>query len=118
MGNYGIQDQRAALSWVQANIAAFGGDPARVLLAGQSSGGVSVYHHLARPKSWGLFARAVAESGGYEFMLAQSCPSQADDYYSRLLFFKASFLFKSGANATYTRFVPRSYIYMKAMCYV
>ncbi len=62
-GNYGLLDQVAALKWVQANISAFGGDPARVTLIGQSSGASDVCLLLTMPSAAGLFHRAVMMSG-------------------------------------------------------
>jgi para-nitrobenzyl esterase len=62
-GNYGLLDQRAALQWVKDNIAAFGGDPNNVTLAGTSAGADSVGLHLVSPGTGGLFHRAVIHSG-------------------------------------------------------
>ena len=69
-GNFGLLDQETALGWVRSNIAAFGGNPSRVTIAGESAGGWSVCALLAAPAAKGMFARAIMESG--------SCVSQPE----------------------------------------
>jgi hypothetical protein len=63
-GNYGMQDQRAVLQWVQTSIADFGGDPAKVTVFGESSGGSSVAFHMLSEKSVSLMRRIILESPG------------------------------------------------------
>jgi para-nitrobenzyl esterase len=62
-GTFGLQDQQAALRWVHANIAAFGGEPGDVTLFGQSGGAVATCAQLTSPRSAGLFQRAIMQSG-------------------------------------------------------
>jgi para-nitrobenzyl esterase len=68
-GNYGIEDQQAALKWVRRNIRAFGGDPEKVTMFGESAGGLSTFTNLVSPTASGLFHRVIAESGAYMLTL-------------------------------------------------
>jgi len=63
IANLGLLDQIAALEWVRENVAAFGGDPAKVTIFGESAGGMSVATLLTMPRAKGLFQRAIVESG-------------------------------------------------------
>jgi para-nitrobenzyl esterase len=71
-GNYGILDQIAALRWIRANIAAFGGDPDRITLFGESAGAGDIGTLIASPLAAGLFQRAIVQSGGYQLDSVQT----------------------------------------------
>ncbi|QDZ18453.1 carboxylesterase [Chloropicon primus] len=94
-GNYGLSDQRMALQFVRDHISSFGGDAAKVTVAGESAGAMSILAHLASPLAKGLFDQAIVESGTialpynhptgpnsfYEdYMEALNCPQQSADY--------------------------------------
>jgi len=93
-GNYGLHDQLAALRWIQAHIAQFGGDPGLVTISGCSAGGASVNYLMLSPQSEGLFHRAVSMSGsalawwanlknqektGRKLGIAMNCPMSSSE---------------------------------------
>lgn len=75
-GDYGLQDQQAALRWVQDNIRSFGGDPHNTTIFGESAGGSSVCDQIASPTARGLFEKAIATSGEYDGLFGVPGPGE------------------------------------------
>jgi para-nitrobenzyl esterase len=83
VGNYGLQDQQAALRWVHDNIEAFGGDPDKVTIAGESAGGMSVCDHMVAPDSKDLFRAAIIQSGPCQAQLSLPEAERISEDYAR-----------------------------------
>jgi len=78
-GNYGLQDQQAAMRWVRRNIGAFAGDPNNVTIFGESAGGSSICHQLASPTASGLYDKAISQSGQYNSITGAPTGLQPQD---------------------------------------
>src|SRR5262249_31936904 len=84
-GDYGLQDQQAALRWVQDNVASFGGNPPQVTIYGESAGGSSVCDQIASPPAQGLFQGGISVSGEYNTLLGtqEQAPRLPEDLESQ-----------------------------------
>ena len=84
IGNFGLQDQIAALQWIRNNISAFGGDPERILVFGESGGAVDVCMLLVSAKAQGLFSRALIQSGGCVAQSIETRSTEAETFFDAM----------------------------------
>lgn len=84
-GNYGLYDQLTAMHWVRDNISAFGGDPDRITIMGQSAGAMSVQQHCTSPLTDGLFCGAVMSSGCGMSNMIMSTPEKTYPFWTELM---------------------------------
>jgi len=82
-GNFGLQDTREALKWVHRNIKAFGGDPSRITIYGESAGASLVACHLVAPRSAGLFRAAIMQSGAFDNYTVQTSAEASFDTFAK-----------------------------------
>jgi carboxylesterase 2/para-nitrobenzyl esterase len=85
LANLGLLDQIAALEWVQENIGAFGGDPAKITIFGESAGAMSVATLLTMPRAKGLFHRAIVQSGTAQNVTSASTAKRIGDRLAEIL---------------------------------
>lgn len=83
-GDYGLEDQQAALEWVHQNISAFGGDPTNITIMGSSAGASSVCDQIASPAARGLFEKAISISGEYNSLFGAPTSLQPQDCKAQL----------------------------------
>jgi carboxylesterase type B len=83
-GDFGFEDQQAALGWIKRNIAAFGSDPNAITIGGESAGGWSVCAHLVAPGSRGLFNKAIIQSGACDSKPAAQAEAEGVDFAHKL----------------------------------
>jgi para-nitrobenzyl esterase len=83
-GDYGLEDQQAALKWVQQNVSAFGGDPTNITIMGSSAGASSVCDQIASPAARGLFEKAISISGEYNSLFGAPTSLQPQDCKAQL----------------------------------
>jgi carboxylesterase type B len=83
-GDFGFEDQQAALGWIKRNVAAFGGDPNNITIGGESAGGWSVCAHLVAPGSRGLFSKAIIQSGACDSKPAAQAEAEGTEFAHKL----------------------------------